>query len=606
MSKKQITELESADSIDDGDLILVRKSGQGVDRKLTKDKLVESLGSAGINGYTAVSTTDNKIDLTPSNGAGINAYADGMRVSFISPIESDGVVEIKIGTLPYVELQKYNTAETVELTAGEYVEAVYTDNKFKQTNNVNTNLVWSNDYTATGTVEKPGALSFTKYELTSAIGTTKPQYYNGMTALFTVPIDSEGLPSINIDGLDEVFMQNTYGGQLSTPKLYKNQLVMAVYDGQYFNTHQFASVEQPLPVAEYTEEELEEIASQPEYTEEDEPAAAISPDAIDSRGHSIFDNTIKVGASEEHKNISNAVNALRRIYGNDGGGRNIAILLTDYSAPPTEIIGEYENKEIELDWISIFAENNKLINFNNSFFHLLCTKTPIFNFKINALQNLESLQKHLSTFVLLRNGVLSLGKNFECTVNADNVTVETHSAIFTYEQRGFGESTIRAKHGYKISTNLLLSSNEGFILDLHHGEINLFQKPAGVTILWLGQSIYVGECDGGSVITDTVINSTLTNDVVLHIVGQTTLENVRSTDRTGTRVGVVALGNAASDSLSMKDCQFASSTSGEPTSGYDIVLDGNSETRIFLDNTTGNTDREVGVETSRGKIVQNS
>ena len=83
MSKKQITELASADSFDEGDLMLVRKSGAGVDRKLTKDKLVDSLGSSVVNGYQATSNTDNKIDLTAANKAVLKAYADGMHICFI-------------------------------------------------------------------------------------------------------------------------------------------------------------------------------------------------------------------------------------------------------------------------------------------------------------------------------------------------------------------------------------------------------------------------------------------------------------------------------------------------------------------------------------------
>lgn len=104
MAGKQITDLDIADQLEDGDLMLIRKSGMGRDKSLSKAKLVESIGNPAINGYTAVSDAENRISLTASNTALVPAYCNGMKISFISPITSTAIVQVKIGQLRYTSL----------------------------------------------------------------------------------------------------------------------------------------------------------------------------------------------------------------------------------------------------------------------------------------------------------------------------------------------------------------------------------------------------------------------------------------------------------------------------------------------------------------------
>ena len=78
------------------------------------------------------------------------------------------------------------------------------------------------------------------------------------------------------------------------------------------------------------------------------------------------------------------------------------------------------------------------------------------------------------------------------------------------------------------------------------------------------------------------------------------LQNVSSTNRKNKTIGVSVAGY---QKATLKNCQFNSSTTGGTDSGYDIVVNGNSEARIFLENTTGNTNQPKGTVTTKGNIV---
>lgn len=482
MSKKQITELESADSFDDGDLMLVRKTGAGVDRKLTKDKLVDSLGSSVISGYQATSTEANKIDLKAANKAVLKEYVEGMHICFIAPIATSGVVELKINSLPHIKLEQYNSTDTAILVEHEYVEAVYSNGAFKQTNKLNTNLVWSNEYTAiaeiSGTNEKT-----TKYKLTSAIGVTKPEYYNGMVTMFVVPEDSQGIVFISIDGLDDIPIGDGQEVFLNNNDFYKNRLMQLVYKDGHFLKYTAPAVEEPEDLPEYTKEELDEISDLPELTESDEPAAASSPDSTNSRGERFFESAVRVGNSEQYKTITAAINYLRNTFNDDGGGKNYTILLTDYTPPKVEMIGSTTSNlkhNLNLDWISIFSENNRTINLKASHFRFDCNSCPILNAKFNiqiGIAETDYLTEGKSVFMNYGSGKIILGKNFECILQANVTGFTGQLRTYMFYNSGFHptQTAIIAKHGYKLTTNLALGFSGFYSIELNNA-ISLCNK----------------------------------------------------------------------------------------------------------------------------------
>ena len=112
-----------------------------------------------------------------------------------------------------------------------------------------------------------------------------------------------------------------------------------VYKDGHFLKYTAPAVEEPEDLPEYTKKELDEISELPEFTENDDPAAASTPDFTNSRGERFFESTVRVGNSEPYKNITAAINYLRNTFNDDGGGKNYAILLTDYVPPKVEMIG---------------------------------------------------------------------------------------------------------------------------------------------------------------------------------------------------------------------------------------------------------------------------
>jgi hypothetical protein len=604
MSKKQITELESADSLDDGDLILVRKTGAGVDRKLTKDKLVDSLGSSVISGYQAASTQGNKIDLTASNKAVLKEYADGMHICFISPIASSGVVEVKIDSLLYVKLEQYNNTNTAELVANEYVEAVYSNGVFKQTNKLNTNLVYSNEYTAIGKTEGELPGRITIYELTSAVGVKKTEYYTGMSLLFTVPIDSEGGIYVDVDGLGRIFLNDGTNNYFNN-NVYKDQVILAIYNGERFVRHKLPSIEEPSPIVV-----PDTSVILPEPTIADDPASADNPNAVDSRGNPLFKKIIQIGVGKDFKNLTEAVVALQNEYGKGGNGSNYALVLTSsYVAPKTEQFGQTRQRAdndtaFNFNWISIFADQDRLINLSNCSFILNCKTSPIINFKSNINPSADYLKSNREyPFANFGAGKIVFGKLFECNYVASNITATNTNPSLFYAN---GEtSEIEAKYGFKVITNLLLNFESFDKIHINEGSIAIQKKPNGITFQF-GDNQYIWLHRSTTKMSNMILNTNITDQGALYPIvyvseSSVELDNVKSLDRIGTKIGIGLYSNGK---LELRNCDFASSTSGSPSAGYDIYISGNSDSRIYLDNTTGNTNQAIGTQTSKG-LIQN-
>ncbi len=250
MAQKQITDLALATSFDAGDLLLLRKTGEGVDKAITQQTFIETLGNPSVTGFTATSPGVNQVVLTPANDVVIDKYYNGMVVSFISPITSTGGVTIKIGTLTFRTLQEIGTSTTSTLTTGKFYDAVFIGTAgagtFFQTNIV-TPYIFTNEYTAVGAVI-PG--TSTTYALTTAIGASKATtgYYNGMSALFTVDVDSQGAVILNIDGLGNKQLLDPVGDAVPFD-LVANEAIFAIYDGTSFRKRMFSDLEPepPLP-----------------------------------------------------------------------------------------------------------------------------------------------------------------------------------------------------------------------------------------------------------------------------------------------------------------------------------------------------------------------
>jgi hypothetical protein len=609
MTGKQIIELDAADDLEDGDLMLIRKTSMGVDRNLSRATLIESIGNSAVNGYVAKSTETNRITVTPSNNADVADYYDGMKVSFISPIKTDSMVRLKIGALKYTDLQKYDLDETVELKENEYVEAVYIDGVFKQTNNLNTALIWSHEYNAS--VEIAGDESTTLYRLTSAVGIKKPHYYKGMSLLFTVPATSKGVAFFNVDGLGAKHVGES-GGSLIAKDIYKDQAIMAIYDGVKFIKQKFATTHNtPLVLEEIEEEEEEEKTEIQELIQEvkkeeerpvdiwaedyagdpDDPANTTSPNALDSKGKPIFTNTITVGKSGcMFKSVLQAITSLINDYGRDGGGNKFALEIANSNDYFDCGMGcTAHAPKADLRWISIFVKNNNTLNFRNTSIEFrYCKYTPILNFRMSFKRQDICKNYHTAPLVLCTpDTTLTFGKN---TIINNYATCNT--AVIQATGGGY---FIEAKYGIKVRTNTTFTRTAILI---NKGVFEYNPPPS-----WENSLFELHGHSNNLKLYNTIIYTNIRNFrstiKLFHIPKDTNayLRNVTSTDRKGTARGLCNQGKA-----NLENCDFSSKTEGSLNGGWDIVVDGK-DSKITLINTKGNRNQAPGKKTSKGLIV---
>ena len=305
MATKQITDLVATTSFDDGDLLLIRKTAAGIDNKIAQEDFIKSFGNPAVCGFIAESEAANKLTLTASNDAIVDEYYDGMVAHFISDIDSTGLVQIRVGGLPYRDFLEYGDTQSVVLTEDKYLEAVYVGDtstgKWYQTNLTLpiTPTIFTNEYIANGIVALD-ELS-TTYTLTSAIGTLKPNYYNAMSALFTANIASKGAVLLNIDGLGLKNLTDQIGDNIPFD-LVENEAVLAIYNGTNFIKNLFS--------------------------QQDPAEPPIDPDLPVPDDNLI---TVNVGPNLAITQISSAIEQLIKSYGEDGGNRLATIqLASDY------------------------------------------------------------------------------------------------------------------------------------------------------------------------------------------------------------------------------------------------------------------------------------
>jgi hypothetical protein len=310
MSTIEITELQAATTFAEGDLTLIRKNGENKDRKISQSNLIKSIGNPAVKGFMASSDEANKVTLNPSNGTIIDTYYDGMEISFISPFNSTGLVQVRIGSLPYKDILVLNSAASVELTNTTYIQAIYVaaNDKFYQTNAATTQ-VFTNEYLAQGVVA--GDNSLTTYTLNSAYGIPKTEYYNGMSISFTTDIASKGGVLVNIDGLGNKHLTDPAGDKIPNDLL-ANQVIFAIYDGTNFIKNLFS----------------EEVPDAPEL-----PADVFNEET----GEIVFENVPEVNklnltvgnAGNDYTTITAAIKDLVDNFGEDGGNRLCTITLSN-------------------------------------------------------------------------------------------------------------------------------------------------------------------------------------------------------------------------------------------------------------------------------------
>jgi hypothetical protein len=313
MADKRISDLEATISLEEDTLFHVRKTSENEDFKITKTNIVKSLGNTVVNGFVATSQEANKLVLTPSNGAYLDQYYEGMIIQFLSPINSSDLVQIKIGNLSYIHLKtNFINPITFEiensvLQLNTFYEAIYKNGIFIQ---INIDRNYTNEYLANGQILYDLQLeqNYTQYTLTSATGYYKKKYYEGMSVVFTSGIIensqenmSDGKVYINVDnlGLKELSDPNGDGVPFS---LQPNETIMGIYDGEKFIKNMFSMQEPDLPVP-------------------------IDPDNLPPG----YDITIYVGPDEEkesNRTLQTCFDTIIKDYG-DGGGRKVLIKFRD-------------------------------------------------------------------------------------------------------------------------------------------------------------------------------------------------------------------------------------------------------------------------------------
>ena len=342
MTGKQITELESTNKISEGDLLFVRKTTSGTDKKINYTDLVESIGNPAIDGFVAIVAPldENTIILTPTNNARIPRYFVGMKISFVSPITSTGSVKIKVGSLTAKDFVQYQTTSTVILGVNDYVEGVFITDKFHRINDLRSVAnIYSNEYNVILTTIDPSE-QFTTLNLVSSIGIPKQSYYDGMAISFITPENTKGVTLIHIDGITETktIFEPDLEDFISLP-LYANQIVHAIY-----KTAQGGFIRDRFSVQDPT-------VSEPIIPSIDNPDEPYIPP------QNIFEFT--VGANEKFKNLQEAVQKLTQEFGQDGGGRKVTLLIKDTLTKTSSIDIINSN----LSWMILKGVSN-IININ--------------------------------------------------------------------------------------------------------------------------------------------------------------------------------------------------------------------------------------------------
>jgi hypothetical protein len=385
MTGKQINELSSATSFSDGDLMMIRKSGMGADRKINYADFVESIGNSAIDGYIAAAEQGqvNKIVLTTANGAPIYKYYTGMKISFVSPIKSTGVIQVKVGSLTYKNLLAYKSTSSVVIDKDDYIEAVLIGEAFYQVNNAQ--YVYTNDYKVV-LIEPNPVAGYTDVFLETAYGVTKPSYYEGMTVNFLCTEDTSGLTRISVDGLPVKDMLESSGDYIDliyTP-LYKGQVVQLIFDGQSFIKNKFNAADPKIIIP---------IEPNPDIP--DKPIIPVQ---------NVFEYNVGTVVNCKFSSLRQAIAALIKDYGVDGGGRRVTLnILSDLTMTKDSI----NLSGADFSWITLKGNaQNKIkiiddetVPTKGHWFITISSSKGFFNFAKDTVITFDMNQKGSSLIV---------------------------------------------------------------------------------------------------------------------------------------------------------------------------------------------------------------
>lgn len=398
--KTKLIDLPATNNFTTNDLVWLRKAVDPYDHKITYEDFLKSIGNTAVKGFVAISQQQNKLTLSPSTGVILDRYYDRMVVDFVSPITSDGVVQIQIGNLAYVDLGKMNSAAAGDLVANKYYSAIYNSNtnKFYQTN-ITQPTLWSNEYGATAEIAQDQ--QSTTLTLTSAIGASKTEYYNNMSLLFTCPIATKGVLLVNVDGLGIKQLKDP-DGDLIPDDLDAGEAILAIYNGAHFVKHIFSTVEPPAP---------------PLPVDPDVPIPEVNR------------RSVTVGPNRSITTVETAISQFIREFGESGGNHICTINLASDLVWASLLI----NSNANLNWIKI---NNSSVTFVRDFFLGIATSSSLVFPEISGSFNLsnELVVLGVTAFMTLETGSVILSNaNFSLTKVQNNhfVTVVKESARLT-------------------------------------------------------------------------------------------------------------------------------------------------------------------------------
>lgn len=480
MTGKEITDLSVATAFENGDLISLRKNGQSEDKAISFENVLKSIGNTAVDGFVASSTEANKIILNSVNGVTIDQYYNGMKISFVSPIQSTGVVQVKVGSLTYKNLLAYQSTSSVVIEQNDYIEAVLIGEAFYQVNNAQ--YIYTNDYKVV-LIEPNIVAGYTDVFLETAYGVSKPSYYQGMTVNFLCTEDTSGLTRISVDGLPVKDMLENSGDYIDliyTP-LYKGQIVRLIYDGQSFIKDRFSNNDPKI-----------QIPVLPDPNKPDEPL-------IPPQNQLSF--TVGTQGNNNFTSLPKAFNSLLTQYGQDGGGRKVTLTITS----DLDATANAANLEIvkDVSWITLVGGTNNTIKFTGTMtslyilaFDKCCSFAvgTIIDFSTVTFSNPTSeypcffatssialdsvtINGNPSIYRLIAIIVKKSGRIHNCTIQnlnygivlnnpSTNISIyrstikncSTNSLTFNYAGTGIIESSDLSKSGTSASTDILITS----------------------------------------------------------------------------------------------------------------------------------------------------
>jgi hypothetical protein len=450
--KEQLIDLDSSDSLNQDDMLLIRKTGTDVNKKINLSNFIKTIGSSGVSGYVANFDVEqeNKFTLKAANGTPVYKYYQSMKVSFKAPAKSADAPQVRIGELAYKNIYKYKSDIPISFEENDYIEAVFIGDNFYQINDLKTvTNIYTNDYICVAH-ETPKSGVSTDLTLVTAYGFHKREYYNGMSITFMCPINTKGSVRINIDGLGaKDIIEGDIEDFLYTP-LYKGQIVHAIYNGVCFVKNKFQAENPKIRPS---------LEPCPTSSIEGKPQAVIPLE-------NILEFNVGIGENCHFQTLRKALEEILNMY-SDTSGRFVTLnILSNLSVTENMVI--VRNRD--LSWITIKGDaKNKITIWYDSksredlgaFFTLYSCK-GFFNFAENTIITCDFSEAYQQfQFLHLNGGDLSLKD-----ITLELMPVKIHSS---YPSTNF--DAIRIFAGNLTCDKVILSGFSHNIYSISHNSI---------------------------------------------------------------------------------------------------------------------------------------